>query len=234
MMNDKQDQTKTSDARRALWLDRGVRLILALFFAFSAGVYGQNAIHELHHLEVSQFNFATLSNGLAICAVSLYSLTIACLYVMRHRPTNKFAGWWPSFSALLGGFLGMGLILFPQRHDLSLPIQILGSLLVFIGMGLTAVILTQLGRSFSILPESRKLVMRGAYKYMRHPLYLVEAIATFGMLINFWSLGAVVLVTTQFLFQFVRMHFEEKVLCENFPEYKDYASHTARLIPGLY
>lgn len=219
---------------RRLWIDVGVRIVLGLFFAFSAGVYGQNALGELKRLSLSGFNLATFSNGLAIFAVSLYSLTIACLYVVRYQPTNKFAGWWPCAAALLGGFMGMGLILFKPSAHLPVAVQLTGSLMVLTGNGLTAFILTRLGRSFSILPESRKLVVSGPYKYIRHPLYLVEAIATTGALINFWCLGAVALVFTQFLFQFVRMHYEEKVLCSQFPEYEEYAKKTARLIPGLY
>jgi len=215
-------------------VDIGIRIILGIFFAFSAGAYGQNALREIQQLHETGFNLATFSKGLAIFAVSLYSLTIACLYVVRSRPTNKFAGWWPCLAALLGGFMGMGLLFFKPSTELPIILQILASLLVLLGNGLTAYILTCLGRSFSILPESRKLVVSGPYKRIRHPLYLVEALATVGALINFWSIGAILLVSVQFIFQFVRMHYEEKVLSAQFPEYQEYAQRTFRLIPGIY
>jgi protein-S-isoprenylcysteine O-methyltransferase Ste14 len=35
-------------------------------------------------------------------------------------------------------------------------------------------------------------------------------------------------------FQFLRLHYEEGVLREAFPEYAEYARRTARLVPGLY
>lgn len=217
-----------------IWIDRGIRLVLGVYFAWTAGIYGQNALREIRSFHGHSFDFAILSKGLSVFAICLYSFTIACLYVLRYRSVSKFAGWRPSLAALLGGFLTMGLVLLPKRDDLPVFLQILSSFMVLTGMGLTAFVLTQLGRSFSILPESRKLVVHGAYKYIRHPLYLFESIATLGMLIHFWSIGAVALVATQFFFQIMRIHYEEQVLRKNFPEYAEYASRTARLIPGIY
>ena len=91
-----------------------------------------------------------------------------------------------------------------------------------------------LGRSFSILPEGRELVTGGPYRFIRHPLYLAEAFATIGAMIHFLSPAAVALVAAQFLLQFARMHYEEKVLRETFPDYVKYSRRTARLIPGIY
>ncbi|MGB9153552.1 MAG: isoprenylcysteine carboxylmethyltransferase family protein [Alphaproteobacteria bacterium] len=69
---------------------------------------------------------------------------------------------------------------------------------------------------------------------VRHPLYLAEAIAALGVVINFLSPWALILVAVQLALQIVRIHYEEKVLKENFPEYEEYAKKTWRLIPGIY
>jgi protein-S-isoprenylcysteine O-methyltransferase Ste14 len=69
---------------------------------------------------------------------------------------------------------------------------------------------------------------------VRHPLYLAEAVAALGALINFLSAWALVLVAVQIALQMVRIHYEERVLRETFPEYESYARRTARLIPGVY
>jgi protein-S-isoprenylcysteine O-methyltransferase Ste14 len=95
-------------------------------------------------------------------------------------------------------------------------------------------ILTRLGRSFSILPEGRKLVTAGPYKIIRHPLYVAEAMATLGTMILFFSPAAVALVIAQTATQLGRIHYEEIVLRKTFPEYSAYARTTARLIPGIY
>ena len=214
-------------------LDAACRLSLAVFFAYCAGIYGRNAYRQLQEM-ANGFDIAYFCKALAIFAVCLYTVMLAFVYILRTPAVNKFAGWWPAFAALLGGFMGMGLALFKPRDDLPLEVQLTASILILVGSGLAAYVLSQLGQSFSILPESRNLVTSGPYRIVRHPLYAVEALATIGALLNFWSSGAVLLVGAQLAFQIVRMHYEEKVLSENFPEYADYKKRTARLIPGIY
>ncbi len=217
-----------------LLIDIVIRIFLALFFAFTAGIYCKNAGAQLHGIDMDHINAANIAMGLSIFAGGLYTLLIACLYVLRLRPVNKFAGLGPAIAALLGGFLMFGIVWFKPRTDLPVSVEFLASFLILNGNIFAAYVLSRLGRSFSILPESRKLVTAGPYKIIRHPLYLAEALATFGVMILFLSVGAVTLAVAQTLLQFVRIHYEEKTLSKNFPEYKAYAKKTARLVPGVY
>jgi protein-S-isoprenylcysteine O-methyltransferase Ste14 len=231
----KTKSTKTSDRfDRAILTDLIIRTVLGIFFAFSAGIYYRNALVQIHSTDMTHINAASLSQGFSIFAGALYTMMIACLYVLRHRPTNKFVGWWPSIAAVLGGFLMFSLVWL--KPDLELPIswRITGSCLILAGNLLAFYILTHLGRSFSILPESRKLVTAGPYKIVRHPLYVAEAVSSIGQMILFFSPIAVGLVIAQAILQLVRIHYEEKVLTKHFPEYKAYTKKTARLIPGIY
>lgn len=220
------------DRRHAI--DLAIRFALALTFALSAGFYFRNAFGQFHRLDPAHLDGKTLAFGLSILAIGLYTLMIACLYVLRLQPISKFAGVWPCAAAILGGFLMSGLLFFSPRTDLPLSIQIAASVLVLVGNIFTVMVLLRLGRSFSILPESRKLVTSGPYKIVRHPLYLAEAVATLGVLINFLSPWALLLVAVQTALQLVRIRYEERVLSATFPEYAEYAKHTARLIPGIY
>jgi len=218
----------------SLLIDYIIRAALGVFFAFSAGIYYRNALAAFHSAATDDLNAASLSLGFSIFASALYTMMIACLYILRHRPINKFVGIWPSVAAVLGGFLMFGLVWFPPRTDLPIEWQVIGSCLILVGNVFAAYVLTKLGRSFSILPEGRALVVIGPYKIIRHPLYAAEVISSLGTMILFLSVGAISLVVLQTVLQFVRMHYEEKVLSQTFPEYKAYAKRTWRLIPGIY
>ena len=51
---------------------------------------------------------------------------------------------------------------------------------------------------------------------------------------QFMSWQAAVILGVHFIFQIIRMLNEERVLSATFPEYRDYANRTARLIPGVW
>ncbi len=215
-------------------LDLVVRVVLALTFAVSAGFYLRNAFALFGRAAEIEGGAARFSHAASVLAIGLYIMMIACLYVVRLRPVNRFAGIVPCAAAILGGFMLSGLLLLSPRDDLPASARIAACCLVIVGNILSIFILTRLGRSFSILPESRKLVTSGPYRVVRHPLYLAEMIVTLGAMINFLSPLAVAIVGAQFGMQLIRMHYEEKVLRECFPEYASYARRTARLIPGVY
>lgn len=171
---------------------------------------------------------------LGTVSIAAYTILLTWLMIIRHRPVAKSHGWQPRFAALAGTFLPLALVLLPHRPHLSIWFNFASSVLVAAGgLGMIG-ILRQLNRSFSIMPEARRLVTRGVYARLRHPLYLAEAVATLGALIQFWSLAALTIVLLQIACQLWRMDCEERVLRRIFPEYDAYSRVTPRLIPGLY
>ena len=237
----KPSKSKSSSKLAAVRLDRrhnaidlAIRFVLSLTYAICAGLYFNNAYYRFQNADIMHMDAKMLAQGVSVLAIGLYMLLIGCIYVLRLKPMNKFAGAWPCTAAILGGFLLSGLLLLNPRTDLPLSIQLLASLLVLGGNAFAVIILLRLGRSFSVLPEGRRLVTTGPYKKVRHPLYLAEAVATLGVLINFLSLWAILLVIVQIVLQLIRIGYEERVLHETFPEYAIYAKNTARLIPGIY
>jgi protein-S-isoprenylcysteine O-methyltransferase Ste14 len=166
-------------------------------------------------------------------SVILYLVVIAATVVVRLRPAGKARGIEPRISALIGTFLFTVVVLFPRR-ELSPIAAAVSTLLTLAGNVLAIVVLTRLRGSFSIMAEARRLVTSGVYRYIRHPLYLAEEIALIGVVMQYLSLWTLLLLAAQIAFQLRRMHNEEAILGENFPEYAAYKAETARLIPGIY
>jgi protein-S-isoprenylcysteine O-methyltransferase Ste14 len=166
-------------------------------------------------------------------AMIAFMLLASAAVLLRTRPSGKASGLEPRISALAGSFMMYGMVLFP-RHDLSLSGEIVSTVLTMVGSIGAVVALCQLGRSFSIMAESRQLVTTGPYRVVRHPLYAAEQIATVGVFMQFASIYTALLLAAHIAFQLRRMHNEELVLATRFPEYTAYSQTTARLIPGIY
>jgi protein-S-isoprenylcysteine O-methyltransferase Ste14 len=85
-----------------------------------------------------------------------------------------------------------------------------------------------------MMAEARRLVTSGPYRLVRHPLYLAEELAVVGIFVQSLSLWTALILAVQIAFQLRRMHNEEAILAESFPEYAAYRQRTARLLPGIY
>ena len=111
--------------------------------------------------------------------------------------------------------------------------QAVGDVLLAIGMAYSLFALLYLRRSFSILPEARRLVTAGPYAVTRHPLYLGEGVAALGLLVTSAGPTAGVVALAALSAQLLRMRWEEAVLTREFPEYEAYARRVARFIPFI-
>ena len=214
--------------------DIGIRIVLGVFFGLFAAANYTAVVDLWRGTDLAHLDLAGVSHMLSVLSVGAYALMITFLYVVRLRPVNRLAGFWPAATAVLGSFLMYGLLLLKPRNDLSPDVRIFASVMVLGGNILAVYIMTKLGRSFSIFPEGRRLVVTGPYRIVRHPLYIAEAASTLGVMALFLSPVAVVLFIAQAALQLGRIHYEEHVLREAFPEYREYANTTARLIPGVY
>ena len=96
-----------------------------------------------------------------------------------------------------------------------------------------------LGRNWSVtleIREKHKLVTRGLYRFIRHPMYasfLLIALAQAFLLPN-WVAGLSGLVGLAVLF-FMRVNVEERMMADTFgEEYRVYSGKTKRIIPYIY
>src|SRR6202012_3441674 len=106
--------------------------------------------------------------------------------------------------------------------------QSIAAALVFAGSLGSAIVLARLGKSFSIMPKARVLVISGPYKWARHPLYVTETIILIGTAIQFTQPWAALLALSVVVLQVLRTIFEERILAEAYPEYALYRTRVKR------
>jgi protein-S-isoprenylcysteine O-methyltransferase Ste14 len=185
--------------------EKGTRISITVYF----GWVGLSAAGQQVRWALNQ-DFGTLATAdlldfTAETVDTFFQLAIAALIVMRYRRVAATGGLYPRLVALLGFFLFLLLVPFLSRHELSPTLDFLSILLMLSGSILATVVLLYLGRSFSILPEARRLVVTGPYRFVRHPLYATEMICMLGLVIQFTLWPAVIVFLIQLVIQLERM-----------------------------
>jgi protein-S-isoprenylcysteine O-methyltransferase Ste14 len=170
-----------------------------------------------------------MTRSLAIINLSVPIL----LVIVRGRPVARLHGASQRVIVLAGTFLPFAFIAAPSHVGGSALTTVSAALLI-IGGGLTAWTWRHLGRSFSLMAEARKLSTTGPYRFVRHPLYLFEEMSVVGVYLLNVSTFNTVLLTVQMACQLLRMRYEERVLEQAFPEYRNVMMSRARIIPGVY
>jgi protein-S-isoprenylcysteine O-methyltransferase Ste14 len=173
--------------------------------------------------------FRTVSE---IMTLVFFAVSIV-MFTVRYVPQRGNPGLYPRFAAIAGTFSSLGFLLLPPQ-ELSPALYLVALLLLTAGTVFAIYAMLVLGRSISLVPEARRLVTRGPYALVRHPLYLGEMVAIAGIALQHLSVWALLLLCLAWAFQFQRMKYEERVLSRSFPEYEDYMARTARLVPGVY
>ncbi len=91
-----------------------------------------------------------------------------------------------------------------------------------------------LGRAFGLLPANRNIVTHGAYRVVRHPIYLGYLISHSGFLLAHASLRNLLIYGGLYVLQWMRIEREERWLARQ-DVYRVYKGCVRwRLLPGLY
>jgi protein-S-isoprenylcysteine O-methyltransferase Ste14 len=135
-------------------------------------------------------------------------------------------------------FLQVALIFLITIYSFLRNLGILHLSLICLGLalGLWAII-SMKGSKLRVTPDvatGAKLIKKGPYKYLRHPMYLSVLIVCLGLfLTNVYSM-------TIFFYIFLivvlnlKIVYEERLLRIAFPNYKNYTKKTKKLIPFIY
>jgi len=84
--------------------------------------------------------------------------------------------------------------------------------------------------------QKHRLITEGAYRKIRHPLYLGSLISFIAMTLVFNSWGALLIILFTTLPALIyRIRIEEAFLLQHFGQaYKDYQDSTSKMIPGIW
>jgi protein-S-isoprenylcysteine O-methyltransferase Ste14 len=94
--------------------------------------------------------------------------------------------------------------------------------------------LVSLGTSFGIRPALRRLITRGPYQVVRHPLYASYLLSDIGYNLQEWNVGSLVLTVAGWVSLVYRIQAEERVLAADvrWPAYISAVRY--RLVPKLW
>ena len=129
-----------------------------------------------------------------------------------------------------------GIVLLLQSHELfsPSPVVIAGQLLAFalitwarISFGI---------RSFHLTatPTAGGLVTTGPYRFIRHPIYASICLFIWSSALGHPSLRSAALAILVCAGVALRIVTEENLVAMEYPEYRDYAKRTKRLIPFVF
>jgi protein-S-isoprenylcysteine O-methyltransferase Ste14 len=161
-------------------------------------------------------------------SLSAVNVVVGVLFLVRSGPAGQGGGW--DVLRALPSVLASGL-----AYRLAAPTWPAYAIVLHDAFALIAVVgLATLGRSFSILPARRDIVVRGPYRLVRHPVYLAEL----GMLVTAcgtrgWAFGLMAFVVVSALVV-PRVLSEERLLeaDEAYGRYRAVVRY--RLLPGLF
>ncbi|TME70099.1 MAG: isoprenylcysteine carboxylmethyltransferase family protein [Chloroflexi bacterium] len=215
----------------AYWRDLVLgRLIPSLFFSLflarqlvllAAGFHGIQHPSDLFYL-VQQ-----------VLALAYFTLLVV-LYAVRlpqrgtdHRFAVIFIAFSGTFAAISASFLPGG-----TRRD---GLLLFGDILATAGLAYSVWGLAYLRRSFSIIPEARRLVTGGPYALSRHPVYLGEIATALGINIASGGWLSALAVVYFIACELLRMRWEERILAQTFPaQYPEYARRVPRYLPNPF
>ncbi len=207
------------------------RLIIVSIFAFLMTINILVVYQDLKILLPISTSKATglIHHLLIVC----FYLLIILLYFVRMPAKSTSGSSITKVLAIIATFIPFTLPLLGEPALDNRKILAIGNVIIIISIILSIYTLSSLGKSFSIIPQARKLIETGPYRVVRHPLYVSELIGVFGLALAGPSILKMTIFLLLVVLQVYRALQEEKLLTGVFPEYKEYSSRTCRFIPGI-
>lgn len=164
--------------------------------------------------------------------LAIFYMLVAVLIMTRPPAKARADGVLPGIAAFVGSYLPWTITFFGKTEQ-ALP-NLVATACVLIGMIMMLVTIRHLGRSFSLVPQARLVVQSGPYRWIKHPLYLVEEIAILGVVLQYLTPLTVIVLVLHIGVQVCRILYEEDLLRRTCPEYSSYEATRWRLVPYVW
>ena len=157
---------------------------------------------------------------------------ITVLLVLFARPARR-QDWRPASALFTVGATFYFLALSFAPPEQVLVSEQTGVLIASAGISWAIFAKLSLGRSFGLLPADRGIITRGAYRVVRHPVYLGYFIYHLGYLLANFGTRNLIVFALLYTFQAMRVIREERLLRAN-PEYQAYCEKVRwRFVPWV-
>lgn len=129
--------------------------------------------------------------------------------------------------------------LYPNSLWMSVPepVGLIASAIAVLGLVLTTVATIQLNTRLSPFPKPKAnavLIQNGAYKYVRHPIYLGLFLFALGWAIQDGNIVRFGIAFVLLGLLYLKAQYEETLLEKNFVDYTAYKTRTGMLFPKFY
>ena len=197
------------------WVDKTIAVLAVLPFAY-----------ELVRIAMrGEMNIARAS-------VAIQFLLVIATMVLRTAPVRVTPNPWYWLLAFLASYWGLFTAAFAQKGVALTPGVVTNSISI-LSLVIAVYARLSLGRNIGLVPAQRDIVSRGAYRFVRHPIYTGLIISYLGFTLRMFlplNLTMALIVIGMFV---VKSFIEEGFLRVD-PEYADYLARLRwRWFPGL-
>jgi protein-S-isoprenylcysteine O-methyltransferase Ste14 len=139
-----------------------------------------------------------------------------------------------SLAALLLMSLALAGLLFRGAFFSSQPVAIMAQVLAVALMIWARLTFGQRSFHAAANPSAGGLVTTGPYRFIRHPIYTAACLFGWSGILAHWSVINIMLGVLLLAGAVGRMLCEERLISEIYPEYRDYAQATKRMVPYIF
>jgi protein-S-isoprenylcysteine O-methyltransferase Ste14 len=174
---------------------------------------------------VGHVNFPRLVLGLQL-------LVIIVVMVLRTAPVRVTPNPWYWLLAFVTTYATLGFSAYAEQ-GVTLVSPIIGNSVAIVSVIIIVYSLLSLGRNIGFIPVQRKIVTRGAYHFVRHPIYTGTFVSLLAFLLRAFSMLNMTMAAALIASLMLRGVIEERFLRED-PGYAAYLREVRwRWFPGI-